>query len=432
MSLLPDPRGLAQRLKNLERLVRDIERAPIPEFFEEEVPQPVYEYLAYVADWTEGSTLGAVLLFRNSKWIKMSDTSFQNAIHNEAVKSVELFGKYGFIADADNTLYRSTDKGKTWAENHVGLDTTDDAIYEARDAAGRFWRINQDTTNGDLLEVYRSSDKGVTWSLIWTSSNQYDRQPANWWPCHAVACHPRNPNVIAISVRGAVSQLPLYLLSTDGETFSEVALPGTDMQFGGEGDIAFTPKGSLLMAYDYYDSADQPVRSVSVARATSPYTSPAEVELLSGDDTNDFTYGVRMLVNLRGHVYVAYGRDSGEGPDGGEAEQVFWRALKSTSDGASFTMISESSGTPFFAQPPLPYEDQIPGQISGLNFDELNGDFWVLFHPISNRTDYATVTDPIGLAWKYHGSWSDQWQKIKNVSGLPLPAFSFQSVSRLG
>ena len=87
----------------------------------------------------------------------------------------------GFVASSlrprPGALYRSTDRGATWADVTPSSGNPEFAEDIAQDAAGDLWLVTdeRETHSGSVIDaparIYKSTDKGATWVLKHTSAD---------------------------------------------------------------------------------------------------------------------------------------------------------------------------------------------------------------------------------------------------------------------
>ncbi len=129
-------------------------------------------------------------------------------------------GGHWFIADRKQGFYRSTDQGATWTAINTGLSTT------------LGWTINVNPANGDLIAstysggtlnanpvtFYRSSDEGITWTVI-------PFGPLSAATAQTGCAFPGNANVVCGGYWAPSPNTGAWVSSNGGQTTTSGSVP---------------------------------------------------------------------------------------------------------------------------------------------------------------------------------------------------------------
>lgn len=173
----------------------------------------------------------------------------------------------------NTAAWRSDDGGLTWALKVDYLSVTDypHGVAVARDFAGNIWQAER---TSDIFRFRKSTDNGDTWSTITSVSGD---------AAYHVATHPSNANIIAFAglEEDTVNPFTTIWVTLDGGSNWSAAQP--HQSAGPTSDstaLLFTDTGDLLYVTVDSSSPDEILR---VYKASSPYSSFAETDLLTGN-----------------------------------------------------------------------------------------------------------------------------------------------------
>lgn len=125
-------------------------------------------------------------------------------------------------------LYRSVDLGTTWVDVTPSSGLSEFVNDIAQDADKNLWLITDEREDNGIStpnkpsRIYKSTNKGATWTLKYTSLiGASDRYPGMF----NITCHPTDSNKIAVETAEVVGWRSRITRSADGGTTWEVITP---------------------------------------------------------------------------------------------------------------------------------------------------------------------------------------------------------------
>lgn len=240
--------------------------------------------------------------------------------NSESFIAVDYSNPQFLVAGANNISgsgrqkqFRSSDGGATWNSTELPLATgsafnSDPAVAWTTD--GTAWSATLGINNlgtSVQVQVYKSADRGATWSFVKTIStgNNNDKE-LMWIDTHSTSPHKDNIYV-AWDVPGGGMR---FARSTDkGATWSAVTNLSSDSAIGAH--LATGPAGELYVAWP-----DVASREIRIRKSTDGGVTFASMKKIA--TTNDaFEVSIPAMCRRKALIYVSVGVDRSSGPRSG-------------------------------------------------------------------------------------------------------------------
>lgn len=379
---------------------------------------------------------------------------------NPSIVYVAYGDVYGRNAAADSTpgIWRSTDRGATWALLGGGLPVANVgriALSTSASAPGTLWAGIHRNTNDQLLGLYVSTDAGLSWTRKGATPNYCASQ---CWYDNVLAVDPADPNLVW------AGGLDMYRSLDGGESWGQVSrwyLSPDDSRYVHADQHFILPKagGEAWVASDGGVS-----RTVNKGAAwtflgrglvTTQYYS------IASDGT-----GARLLGGLQDNGTIlfegtadwddVYGGDGGftavdpVTPQNILTEYVFADVVRSTNGGTTWKNASGGISqndrilfiAPFTMDPADPqrlllgtnrvYLTVSQGQFWNAVSPNLTANpdsgyvSWASFDPTDPQSAWAGTTDGLVQVTRNLGSGAATWT---NVASAPLPSRAVRSIA---
>lgn len=145
-------------------------------------------------------------------WTSVNSGIATAVVRHPTVKTTFYVANGRTGGSALNGVYISTDDGLTWTEQTNGFPATHGRVGLAIcDAQPGILYAGVSATSGSLLGIYKTTDGGTTWGLIYNANNHYSSQ--GWYDL-VIAVDPTNPNKV---YSGGVD---IWVSTNGGTTFS--------------------------------------------------------------------------------------------------------------------------------------------------------------------------------------------------------------------
>lgn len=291
-------------------------------------------------------------------------------------RSVTRLGDKIIISLRNGVALLSTDAGESF-EEMLPQQGFENQRWFAFDATGRLWRVD-DWVNAGFqgIRVYLSTEgDGSDWVLKHEQAGDYISDSTWWGVNHAIACHPTDPDIVAVVHNdNATDRRMVTSTINGGDSWSRVLLDnpgsGIDLFVFSTGGIAFTSSGRCIALNDFYlDDFD---RRSYAHWADSPFDSftPVAVDPWHIDD---FGF-MQNLTTYEEEVYVWTFHDWYSGPDSFAKSSI----MRSLNNGETYEEFALWSGWPGLDGTPA--DGGPPGYSSGMTYDPVTELLWVFFN----------------------------------------------------
>ncbi len=244
------------------------------------------------------------------------DVSNLSERHSESSVAVDYHAPRYLIAASNNItgsgrlkVFFSSDGGGSWNSTELPLDEgaafhSDPAVAWAPDGTAWAATLGIDIAGVVKVQMYRSTDRGATWSFVRTvSTGGANDKELMWIDTDDASLHKGNIYVAWDEVGSGMR----FARSTDsGATWSPVATLSSDAAIGA--DLTTGPSGELYVAWP-----DVTAREIKVRKSTDGGATFGPVQRIAM--TND-QYEVSIPAMCRRNVliYVVIGVDRSSGP----------------------------------------------------------------------------------------------------------------------
>ena len=186
--------------------------------------------------WSGGAV---VQLNSDGSWVERSagGTAAWNLQNFELAAGHVMFhirsDGFGVLNTPDRgALYRSTDKGATWADVTPSSGAAEYAGDIAKDADGNLWLLTSElaaqntTPNNQPSRIYKSANAGATWTLSYAIPEV--SFVTRTWPAFNITCHPTDADIVLVEGAEMVGNASRLWRTTDGgATWSAAFAPET-------------------------------------------------------------------------------------------------------------------------------------------------------------------------------------------------------------
>ena len=348
------------------------------------------------------------------------DVSNLSERHSESSVAVDYHAPRYLIAASNNItgsgrlkVFFSSDGGGSWNSTELPLDEgaafhSDPAVAWAPDGTAWAATLGIDIAGVVKVQMYRSTDRGATWSFVRTvSTGGANDKELMWIDTDDASLHKGNIYVAWDEVGSGMR----FARSTDsGATWSPVATLSSDAAIGA--DLTTGPSGELYVAWP-----DVTAREIKVRKSTDGGATFGPVQRIAM--TND-QYEVSIPAMCRRNVliYVVIGVDRSSGPRRGSVYAAWddrdgagadpgCTGLTSASNANVYFSRSTDGGATWLATPVIihsnpPETDQFN---PWMDVDPDNGDIHVIYYDTRNdgsrkdvRLYYVRSSDG-GVTW---------------------------------
>jgi hypothetical protein len=273
-------------------------------------------------------------------------------IHSESFIAVDPTNPNSLVASSNNIsgsgrlkVFYTSDGGQSW--NTTELPLNDGAAFHSDPAVawsstGMAWAatLGISTAGAIKVQMYRSADRGATWTFAGTvSTGTNNDKELIWVDPHSSSPH-RDNVYVAWDVPGAGMR---FARSTDGgTTWSAVASLSTDQAIGAH--LTTGPAGELYVAWPDVGS-----RQIQVRKSTDGGATFGPVRVIA-TTTNAYEVSIPAMCQRKVLVYVAVGADRSSGPNAGHVYAVWTDHAGAGADPGCAGLTSAGNSSVFFSR----------------------------------------------------------------------------------